>query len=89
MSRVSGAASHTRCCRHQRWSASATSPIRELVVTNTVPLSPEKQFPNVKVLSVAPLLGDVIDSIHRGQSVGESIDKYEEACGIPPAHEED
>jgi ribose-phosphate pyrophosphokinase len=64
-------------------------PIRELVVTNTIPLSPEKQFPNVKVLSVAPLLGDVIESIHRGQSVGESIDKYEEACGIPPAHEED
>lgn len=62
--------------------------IRELVVTNTIPLSPEKELPNIKVLSVAPLLGDVIDSIHRGQSVGKSIEKYEEACGIPPAHEE-
>lgn len=65
-----------------------TSPIRELVVTNTIPLSPEKQFPIIKVLSVAPLLGDVIDSIHRGQSVGKSIAKYEEACGIPPASED-
>jgi phosphoribosylpyrophosphate synthetase len=59
------------------------------VVTNTIPLSSEKQFPNVKVLSVAPLLGDVIESIHRGQSVGQSIEKYEQVCGIPPAHEED
>jgi ribose-phosphate pyrophosphokinase len=65
------------------------SPIREMVVTNTIPLSPEKQFPIIKVLSVAPLLGDVIESIHRGQSVGESIAKYEEACGIPPASEDE
>lgn len=61
------------------------SPIREVVVTNTIPLPPEKRLPQITVLSVAPLLADVIDSIHRGQSVGKSIEKYEQACGIPPA----
>jgi ribose-phosphate pyrophosphokinase len=65
------------------------SPIHELVVTNTVPLSPEKQFPFIKVLSVAHLLGDVIATIHRGRSVGESIDRYKEACGIPPDRQEE
>jgi ribose-phosphate pyrophosphokinase len=64
------------------------SSIRELVVTNTIPLSPKKQLRMIKVLSIAPLLGDVIESIHRGQSVGQSIAKYEEACGIPPASED-
>lgn len=56
--------------------------LKELVVTNTVPLPPEKQLPNITVLSVAPLLGDVICSIHYGRSVGAAIDKYEEACGV-------
>jgi len=58
------------------------SNIRELVVTNTVRLPPEKRLDKITVLSVAPLLGDVIDSIHRGRSVGAAMDKYEEARGI-------
>lgn len=58
------------------------SSIREMVVTNTIALPPEKRLDKVTVLSVARLLGDVIDSIHRGQSVGAALDKYEEACGI-------
>ena len=59
------------------------SNIRELVVTNTVHLPAEKQLGNLTVLSVAPLLGDVIDSIHRGKSVGATLDKYRRACGVP------
>jgi len=59
------------------------SKIKELVVTNTIPLPQEKWLPGIKVLSVAELVGDVIDSIHRGQSVGAAIDKHEDACGIP------
>jgi ribose-phosphate pyrophosphokinase len=58
------------------------SSIRELVVTNTIALPPEKRLDKITILSVAPLLADVIDSIHRGQSVGQAIDKYEKACGV-------
>jgi ribose-phosphate pyrophosphokinase len=46
------------------------SPIKEMVVTDTIPIPPEKMLPNVRVLSVAPLLGEAIKRIHTGQSVG-------------------
>ncbi len=42
----------------------------EIVVTDTVLIPPEKQMPHLKVLSVAPLLGEVIRRIHTGESVG-------------------
>ena len=45
------------------------APIREVVITNTIPLSNEQLLPNVKVLSVAPLLGEAIKRIHRNESV--------------------
>lgn len=61
------------------------SSIRELVVTNTIQLPPEKRLDKITVLSVASLLGDVIDSIHRGRSVGATLAKYDEACGIRSA----
>jgi ribose-phosphate pyrophosphokinase len=63
------------------------SSIREVVVTNTIQLPPEKRLDKITVLSVAPLLGDVIDSIHRGRSVGTTLEKYDEACGIRSASE--
>lgn len=44
--------------------------IEELVVTDTIPLPPQKQHPKITVLSVAPLLADAIGRIHSGQSVG-------------------
>jgi ribose-phosphate pyrophosphokinase len=46
-------------------------PIKEIVTTNTVPLPAEKRLPNMTVLSVAPLLGEVILRAHEGRSVGE------------------
>ena len=46
-------------------------PIKEIVTTNTVPISPQKRLPNMTVLSVAPLLGEVILRGHEGRSVGE------------------
>ncbi len=46
------------------------APLTELIVTNTVPVPQEKQLPNMQVLSVAPLLGEVIRRIHFGISVG-------------------
>jgi ribose-phosphate pyrophosphokinase len=48
----------------------AATPLAELVVTNTVPVPQEKRLPNMTVLSVAPLLGEVIRRIHFGISVG-------------------
>ncbi len=45
------------------------SPLREVIVTNTVPVPPEKQLDKLKVLSVAPLFGAAIKSIHTGESV--------------------
>jgi ribose-phosphate pyrophosphokinase len=46
------------------------APIEELVLTDTLPLSPEKQLGKIKVLTIAPLLGEAITRIHTGQSVG-------------------
>ncbi len=44
--------------------------IKEIVVTNTVPIPPEKRLPNMTVLSTAPLLAEVILRAHEGRSVG-------------------
>ena len=44
--------------------------IKELVVTNTIPLPPEKQHPKVHVVSVGPLLADAIRRIYEGITVG-------------------
>ena len=48
----------------------ANSSLRELVITDSVPLPPSKMLPQLKVLSVAPLIGEAIKRIHRGESVG-------------------
>ena len=43
--------------------------VTEIVTTNTVPLAPEKQLPNLEVRSVAPLFAEAIRRIHLGESV--------------------
>jgi ribose-phosphate pyrophosphokinase len=43
--------------------------IEKLIVTNTIPLLPEKRHPKIEVLSVAPLLADIVNSIHKGLSI--------------------
>ena len=45
--------------------------IKEIVTTDTIPIPPEKMLPNITVLSVAELLGEVILRSHEGRSVGE------------------
>jgi len=46
-------------------------PVKEIVTTNTVDIPAEKRLPNMRILSVAPLLGEVILRAHEGRSVGE------------------
>jgi ribose-phosphate pyrophosphokinase len=46
------------------------SALEEIVVTDTVALPPAKRISRIKVLSVAPLIGEAIRRIHRGESVG-------------------
>jgi ribose-phosphate pyrophosphokinase len=43
--------------------------IKQVVVTDSIPLPPNKQLPQIKVLSVAPLLADAIKRIHFNESV--------------------
>jgi ribose-phosphate pyrophosphokinase len=44
--------------------------IEKMVVTNTIPVSTEKRtHPKIEVISIAPLLADIIDSIHEGRSI--------------------
>lgn len=47
----------------------AGSPIKELAVTNSIPLPQEKRLPNIAVLSVADLLAEAILRIHEDLSV--------------------
>lgn len=47
------------------------APVREVVATNTIALPPHKCFSKLTILSVAPLLAEVIRRIHLGISVGE------------------
>lgn len=47
--------------------------IEKLVVTNTIPLSSEKQHPKIEVISVAGLLADIIHRVHRGISISEKL----------------
>ena len=48
---------------------------KEIVMTNTLPVKKEKLLPNMTVLSVAPLLAEVILRAHAGRSVGELFDE--------------
>ena len=50
--------------------------IKEIVTTNSVPIPPEKRLPNLTILSVAGLLGEVIRRVHEGSSVGEMFQDY-------------
>lgn len=43
--------------------------LKELVITDTIPLSKEKKHPKIRVLSVAGLLGEAIKRIHKDESV--------------------
>lgn len=47
------------------------APIREVIVTNTVPVPAEKQFGNLTVLSIAEIIADALDAVFEDTSVSE------------------
>jgi len=49
--------------------------VKEVVVTDTVPIPPKKRVDKIKVIPIAPLLGEAIMRIHTGQSIGELFEK--------------
>ncbi|KJS85665.1 MAG: ribose-phosphate pyrophosphokinase [Peptococcaceae bacterium BICA1-8] len=74
-----GAKSVFACCTHAVLSGPAItrlekSPITELVTTNTIPLTKEKSLDKLKVLSVAPIMGEAIIRIHEDLSVSKLFD---------------
>lgn len=67
------------CCTHPVLSGPAmeriqASKIKELVVTNTIPIPKEKEIPSLRKLSVAPLIGEAIIRVHEELSVSKLFD---------------
>ena len=63
------------CCTHPVFSAPAMEriaslPVKEVVVTDTIPIAQDKKLDKITVLSMAPLLGEAIHRIHTGLSMG-------------------
>ncbi|MFO7997269.1 MAG: ribose-phosphate pyrophosphokinase [Dehalococcoidia bacterium] len=63
------------CCTHPVFSGSAikriaTSPVKEVVVSDTIPVNGDKKLDKITVLSIASLVGEAIHRIHTGLSVG-------------------
>ncbi len=63
------------CCTHPVFSDPAiqriaSSSVKEVIVTDTLPVNNEKKLDKITVLSIASLLGEAIHRIHTGKSVG-------------------
>src|SRR6476619_321822 len=67
-------------CTHALFTGPAIARLRsrpevvEIVTTDTVPMPTEKRLPNMKILSIAPLLAEAIRRIHIGESVSVLFD---------------
>jgi ribose-phosphate pyrophosphokinase len=63
------------CCTHPVFSGPAiqriaASPVKEVVVADTIPVNNDKKLNKITVLSIASLIGEAIHRIHTGLSVG-------------------
>jgi len=70
-----GASEVYACCTHPVFSGPAiqriaSSPVKEVVVTDTIPVAGSKKLDKITVLPIAPLLGEAIHRIHTGLSIG-------------------
>jgi len=69
-----GALSVTACCTHPLFSGRALerineSPIKQVVVSNTIPFDRFDECPKIKVLDMSALLADAIERIHLEKTV--------------------
>ncbi len=74
VARFNGAREVYACATHAVLCDNAINRLRDarvnqIIVTDSIPLTPEKQLPKIHVLSVAPLLADAIKRIHFNESV--------------------
>jgi ribose-phosphate pyrophosphokinase len=74
VARVNGARDIYACATHGVLCGPAIerlrdAPIRQVILTDSIPIPPNKQLPNIFVLSIAPLLADAIKRIHLNESV--------------------
>lgn len=63
------------CCTHPVFSGPAiqriaASPVKEVVVADTIPVNDDKKLNKITVLPIASLVGEAIHRIHTGLSVG-------------------
>ena len=47
------------------------APVRQVVVTNTLPIPDEKRFDSLQVLSIAPIIAEALDAVFEDTSVSE------------------
>ncbi|MFC5530000.1 ribose-phosphate diphosphokinase [Cohnella yongneupensis] len=76
-----GAVELYACCTHPVLSGAAierleASPLKEIVVTDTIPLRQPCGTEKIKVLSVAPLIGEAIVRIHEQQSISKLFEPH-------------
>ena len=53
-----------------------TAPIKEIVLTDTIPIPPAKRSSKVRLLSVAPIVAEAIKRVHADSSVSTIFDRY-------------
>ena len=68
-------------CTHGVLSADAVkriekSPIKELVITDTIPLTEEKKIDKIKVVSMVPLFAETIRRLNESRPIGEILKIY-------------
>ena len=70
-----GATEVYACCTHPVFSGAAiqriaSSPVKEVVVTDTIPVIDNKKLDKITILPIASLVGEAIHRIHTGLSIG-------------------
>jgi len=81
--RDEGAKDVYACFVHATFSGDAPERMRqanfkEIVCTNSQPITGSKLLPNMTVIRLGPWLARIIDAVHRGLSVGKALSDYQQ-----------